>query len=71
MTNVFDLLNKFNGAERLTIEAISRDTNVPIVEVANLYRLEKFYLESIAPVKSFVPLNTSCQVRTELRQIYH
>lgn len=64
-----ELIAELSGIERLTIEAISRDIDVPLIEVANLYKVERSNLECEAKIRSFVPVIASRQVRIKLKQM--
>jgi hypothetical protein len=64
-----ELIAELSGTERLTIEAISRDVDVPLIEVANLYRVERSNLECEAKIRSFVPVLASRRVRIKLKQL--
>ena len=64
-----ELIAELSGTERLTIEAISRDVDVPLIEVANLYKVERSNLECAAKIRSFVPVIASRQVRIKLKQM--
>jgi Protein of unknown function (DUF3562) len=64
-----ELIAELSGTERLSIEAISRDVDVPLIEVANLYKVERANLECDAKIRSFVPVIASRQVRIKLKQL--
>ncbi len=68
MANDVELITELSGAERLTIEAISRDADIPVIEVAKLYKVERMQLEGEAKIRSYVPVIASRQVRIKLKR---
>lgn len=71
MAAEIESIMELSGAERLTIEDISRDVDVPLIEVANLYRVERANLECVAKIRAYVPVIASRQVRIKLKQTAH
>jgi hypothetical protein len=68
---ITELSTELSGAEAQSVEAISRDLDVPIIEVARLYKVERSSLEDVATIRSFVSVIASRQVRIKLKQQNH
>jgi hypothetical protein len=58
---------ELNGAERYTVETLARETDVPVIEVANLYKVERRQLEDGATIKSYIPVVAARRVRLKLK----
>lgn len=68
MADGIELITELSGTEKLTIEAISRDVDVPLVVVANLYKVERASLQGDAKIPTFIPVLASRNVRIKLKQ---
>ena len=68
MADGIEMFAELSGTERLTIEAISRDADVPLIEVANLYKVERSNLECDAKIPTFIPVLASRNVRIKLKR---
>jgi hypothetical protein len=71
MTKKRESLTNLEAHEWLIIESISRDTNTPLIEVAYLYRLERFCRKSVATSDAVVTMTSSYEVHSKRRQLYH
>ena len=52
---------------QLAVEALSRETNVPIERVQEVYYIERAKLEEVARIKTFLPIFTSRKAREALQ----
>lgn len=68
MANEAELIAELSGVERLTVEAIARDADLPLIEVAHLYKSEREYLRENAKIPTFIPVVTAHRVRIKLKQ---
>lgn len=71
MPSDIELITELNGAERLSIEAISKDVDLPVIEVAHLYKVERAHLEGDAKIPTFIPVIASRNVRIKLKNRHH
>ncbi|MGC3981862.1 MAG: DUF3562 domain-containing protein [Steroidobacteraceae bacterium] len=71
MASDVELIPELNGAERLSLEALAREVDVPLIEVAHLYKVERASLEDGASVAVFIPVIASRQVRIKLKRHHH
>lgn len=56
-----------NDKDHVFIEAIARDTSVPVEKVEALYHIERADLELVARIRTFIPVLTDRRVRLKLR----
>lgn len=66
MHNIAIKTNNANG-HVVAVEAIARETELPVEQVEALYRIERSELEQVARITTFVPVLTSRRVRMKLR----
>ncbi len=71
MTSEVELISELSSAERLSVEAISKDVDVPLVVVADLYKVERAHLEGDAKIPTFIPVIASRKVRIRLKHQHH
>lgn len=58
-----------NDKDLVFIEAIARDTSVPVEKVEALYHVERADLELVARITTFIPVLTDRRVRLKLRNV--
>lgn len=70
MTEV-ELISELTGAERQSLEAIAREEHVPLIEVAQLYKVERAQLEDGATIETYIPVIAHRNVRIKVRRLHH
>lgn len=68
MANEPELIAELSGAEWMSIEAISKDIDLPVVEIAHLYKIERASIQDGAKIKTYIPVIASRNVRIKLKQ---
>ncbi len=71
MASDVEVIHELTGAERLTVETISKDAGVPMIEVANLYKVVRTQLEDGATITTYIPVVAARNVRIKLKQLQH
>jgi hypothetical protein len=71
MASEVELIPELSGTERQSLEDISKDVDVPLIVVANLYKVERALLEDAATVPTFIPVIASRNVRMKLKNSHH
>jgi hypothetical protein len=66
---MIDITKKTNDKDLIHIEAIARDSALPVEQVEALYLLERADLELVARIKTYIPVLTTRRVRQKLRQL--
>lgn len=71
MASDVELMPELNGAERQSLEALAREVDVPLIEVAHLYKVERALLQDDASIATFIPVSASRNVRIKLKHQRH
>ena len=70
-SDVDELITELNGAERQSLETLARETDVPLIEVAHLYKVERTQLEGGATITTYIPVVAARKVRIKLKDRHH
>jgi hypothetical protein len=60
---------ELNGTEWMSVEAISKDVDLPLVEIVSLYKVERASLVGVAKIPTYIPVIASRNVRIKLKQL--
>jgi hypothetical protein len=66
-----ELIPELSGAERNSLEALARETDVPLIEVASLYKVERAFLQDDATISTYIPVVAVRKVRIKLKRLHH
>jgi len=67
---MIDTSKNTNDKDFIFIEAIARETALPVEKVQALYHVERADLELVARIKTFIPVLTHRRVRMKLRHLH-